>query len=528
MKKTTFSISNVGFIVLLLAVLVLINLISINWFSRVDLTEGRIYSLSPASKEAVKTLPDRLTVKCFFTKDLPPPYSSNSQFLKDKLSEYRAHSNGNFFFEFVDPADEQDLEVQANSFQVMPIQLQVIQKEKIELKKCYMGVVFLYGDKSETIPVVQTTAGLEYDITSTIKKIIADKIPRVGFLQGHGEPAPFEEMSGITGEMQKNYEISPVDLSQGTLVPDDLDALLIIRPMTEFSEWDIFAIDQYIMQGGKLGLMAGTIDANLQETRATKKTLNLDELTANLGFRINGDLVYDYQSGMVNIQQRQGFFTIQNAIPYPFFPIIRNFNKENAIVRDLEEVSLYFPSSIDTSVADRDSAATYKFEILARTSDKSNRQSGRFEINPTRPQFKSLAFPMNGIPVAATVTGTFSSLFNEREIPALPDGGSWEGDLITSSPETRIVVVGDGKFGTDGYLSTRSNANFFQNIVDWLALDESLIHIRTREVTARPLAETTEGMKRVIKYSNIFIPAIVIILIGVIRWQIRRKYKPEL
>ncbi len=528
MKKTTFSIGNAGFIILLLAVLVLINLISINWFSRLDLTEGKIFTLSDASIETVKRLPDRLTVKCYFSKELPPPYSSNARYLKDQLEEYRARSGGNFHFEFVDPADEKDLEAQANSFQISPVQVNVVEADKIELKKVYMGMVFLYQDKSETIPLVQTTTGLEYEITSTIKRITADRIPKLGFLQGHGEAEPFSEMTGLTGALQKNYEMMPVDISDGQMVPEDLDALLIIRPETAFSEWDLFALDQYIMRGGKVGLLAGQISANLQEAQAVKRSLNLDEFTSNLGFRINSDLVIDAQCGMVNIQQRQGFFTIQNAVPYPFFPSIRNFDEENSMVRDLEEINLFFTSSIDTSIAAKDSTAEYTLRPLAWSSERSDRQASRFEINPTKPNFSNLNFPASNIPVAATVIGSFKSFFTGKERPAPREGEVYEGDYISSSPETRIAVIGDGNFATDVYLSSRSNADFFLNLVDWLAQDESLIQIRTREITARPLAVISDPMKKVVKYANILIPSIVFVLIGVIRWQIRRKFKPEL
>jgi len=529
MKKTTFSLSNISYIVLLLAVLALINLISINFFTRVDLTEGGIYSLSPASKAAVKDLSDRLTVKCYFSKDLPAPYSSTSQYLRDQLEEYRAQSNGNFYFEFVDPADEKELEAQANSFQVMPVQLNVIEKEKIELKKCYLGMVFLYQDKHETIPVVQNTAGLEYDITSTVKKITADKIPQIGFLQGHGEPAPFEEMSAMAGALQKNYQITIVDLSAGNPVPPDLNALFIVRPTQPFSDWDLFAIDQYMMKGGKLGLLASQVDANLQDGRAVRTALNIDEFTSNYGFRINGDLVTDQQCGMVNIQQRQGFFTFTNAMPYPFFPIVRNFSKDNSIVRDMENVNLYFVSSIDTSLAARDTSAGYKMEVIARTSDKANRQVGRFEINPMSPQFRTMTFTLGNLPLAAVITGSFKSFFTGKEIPVSPvEGKAFEGEFTPQSPETRIVVVGDGKFAIDQYLTSKANADFFMNMVDWLAQDESLIHIRTREVSARPLNEVSEPMKKVVKYANIFIPPLLIILIGVVRWQLRRRAKPSI
>jgi gliding-associated putative ABC transporter substrate-binding component GldG len=533
-KKRKINITTAGAILLLLGVLVLINLISINLFTRIDLTQGHIYTLAKASKEVVSKLPDRLTVKCYFSKDLPAPYSSNARYLKDQLEEYRAHSNGNFHFEFVDPASEEELEAEAQSYRIQPAQVNVVQADKIELKKVYMGMVFLYQDKHETIPLMQTTAGLEYDITSTIKKLISTEVPKIAFLQGQGEPNPFQDMSALSNALQKNYQVTMADVSNGQMIPDDVDALLIIRPTETFSEWAKFAVDQYIMKGGKVGFLINKVNANLQDARAVPNNLNIDDLTSNYGFRINNDLVYDQRCGMVNIRQQQGFFTIQNAMPYPFFPNIRNFNKTNAITRELEDLSLYFASSIDTSLANRDSAATFKMEKLAWTSEKSNKQAGRYEINPMMGRFGQMNFPLNGIPVAAIVTGKFHSFYAGKEIPKAVDAegkevsSTFTGEVINESPETRMLVMGEGNFCTDTYLGSRSNADFFLNLTDWLSQDESLIHIRTREITARPLTDTSESAKRVAKYANIFFPSVIVVLIGVVRWQIRRKQKPEL
>ena len=524
-KKGKINLSGISVIILLLGVLILVNLISINMFTRIDLTEGKIFTLAKASKEAVSNLPDRITVKAFFTKDLPAPYSSNARYLRDQLEEYRANSKGNFHFEFVDPATEKELETEAQSYQISPVQLQVVEADKIEVKKGYMGMVFFYGDKRETIPLVQTTAGLEYEITSTIKKITSERTPRIGFLSSEGEINYREEMSMLVQQLEKNYETISVDITGNKMIPGDLDALLIIRPTIEFSDWTLFCLDQYIMKGGKVGFLVSKINANLQDGRAARYNLKLDSFTENFGFRINDDLVYDRRSGMINVQQRQGFFSFTSAMPYPFFPILREFNPEVNMVRDLEELALYYPSSIDTSAAIDDT--TFQVIPLMWTSEKSNTQSGRFNINPMDPSFRNITFPKSRIPMGAVVIGSFSSYFEGKDIPN-PGGGEepYIGEFLSRSPETRLVVIGEGNFVQDQFLSSMSNADFFMNMVDWLAQDESLIHIRTREVTSRPLVETSVGVKKTVKYANIFLPAVIIILIGVIRWQIRRKQKP--
>jgi ABC-type uncharacterized transport system involved in gliding motility auxiliary subunit len=85
--------------------------------------------------------------------------------------------------------------------------------------------------------------------------------------------------------------------------------------------------------------------------------------------------------------------------------------------------------------------------------------------------------------------------------------------------------VGDADFCQDQGIRGGSNLTFFMNIVDWLTQDESLITIRSREVTSRPLDEVSDGRRRLIKYANIFGPPILVVLIGLWRWRNRRQAK---
>src|SRR5512139_2738532 len=103
MKKKTWSIASVSTLLVVAAILIVINLIGLRLFARADLTENKIYTLSKASRNVVASLADRMTVKAYFTKDLPPPYNSNARYVKDALEDYRAYGGGNFHFEFVDP-----------------------------------------------------------------------------------------------------------------------------------------------------------------------------------------------------------------------------------------------------------------------------------------------------------------------------------------------------------------------------------------------------------------------------------------
>jgi ABC-type uncharacterized transport system involved in gliding motility auxiliary subunit len=136
--------------------------------------------------------------------------------------------------------------------------------------------------------------------------------------------------------------------------------------------------------------------------------------------------------------------------------------------------------------------------------------------------------------VAAVVYGPFHSYFEGKPIPAASDSAeapvpSLEDSTRSLSPPSRIVVVGDGEFFVDRKGGgDRDNLLFFQNLVDWLMQDEDLIGIRSREVTDRPLRTVSEPTKRVVKYANMLGSPLLVVVLGLLAWQLRRRRKVEL
>jgi ABC-type uncharacterized transport system involved in gliding motility auxiliary subunit len=251
--------------------------------------------------------------------------------------------------------------------------------------------------------------------------------------------------------------------------------------------------------------------------------LQMDDWFENYGFKVNDDLVADLQnSGMLTIQQQEGFFTMMSQKPYPLIPSFRDFDRTNTMVKDLERLSLFYTSSIDTSAASKQGLHA---EILVQSSDASMVQRGNYNISPTQ-AWNPEMFNQGPYAVAAVVSGSFPSWFKGKPVPAANDSAVVDPDLQTleQSVENRIVVVGDGEFFVDQKGGNdRDNFQFFQNMVDWLLQDEDLIAIRSRDVTDRPLEPVSEPTKRFVKYGNILGSPLLVILIGLGLWQARRR-----
>ena len=97
----------------LFIMLFLLNAISKNWFFRWDLTDNNMYSLSASSESVVDQIDDLLTMKIYFSDDLPGEYANNRRYLQDLLEEFEAISDGNIRFEFFRPEDDQNIEQEA-------------------------------------------------------------------------------------------------------------------------------------------------------------------------------------------------------------------------------------------------------------------------------------------------------------------------------------------------------------------------------------------------------------------------------
>ncbi|HEY6950917.1 MAG TPA: Gldg family protein [Bacteroidota bacterium] len=499
---------------LLLGILVLVNFISVRLFGRLDLTKEKVYTLSDASKKLVGGLDDRITVKAYFTEELPAPYNNNRRAVLDILNDYRAYSKGNIQYEFINPQGDKG-EQDAREQGIPPVEVQVVNNDKLEVKRGYLGLVMQYEDKKEVIPVVQNLSSLEYDITSAMKRLTTVVKKKIGYTQGHDEPT-LDKLRQATQSVSKQYDFVPVDLSKGQPIPADISALLVIAPTKKFDDSSKLAIDQFLMRGGKIAFLLNKMSANLnsQYRFAQATDIGLDDLLQQYGVRVNADLIRDQQCANITVSQMQGPFQIQSQVPFPFLPAASNFDRNNPIVKDLQAVVFYFVSSVDTTPA---SAKGLQAEVMIRSSKRSGRQSGFVMLDPFQ-RGTPADYTESGIPMAVVVHGSFKSLYEGKQPPP----------PLTQSPDTRIIVVGDGDFMQDQFLGNKGNLLLFENIVDYLADDAGLITIRSKDVAQPPLEVVSDGTKNLLKYGDLFLPPLVIIGYGLFRWRRRTAIKRSL
>lgn len=166
---------------LFVVLVVLLNLVCRRAYLRFDLTAPKSYSLSKASRQAVKTLTEPLSIKVYFSDNLTAPYSNVQQYLSDLLVEYKGAANKNFSYSFVDMGNPKN-QREASDCGLHQIQIQEVKNSEIGFKQAFMGLAIFYADEIDTIDAITSTASLEYTLTSKISSMIqkADALAGIG------------------------------------------------------------------------------------------------------------------------------------------------------------------------------------------------------------------------------------------------------------------------------------------------------------------------------------------------------------
>src|SRR5690606_40007025 len=177
---------------LVIAIVVMLNLLAGEFHFRLDLTEGRQYSLSKATKDILQGLDEPVTIKAYFSANLPPHIQQTRRDFQDMLVEYGSRSRGDVMFEFINPNADEAREQEAVEKGIRPVMINVREKDQMKQQKAYLGAIVSRGEKQEVIPLIQPGAAMEYALSTAIKKLSIEDKPQSGFLQGHGEAGSYE------------------------------------------------------------------------------------------------------------------------------------------------------------------------------------------------------------------------------------------------------------------------------------------------------------------------------------------------
>jgi gliding-associated putative ABC transporter substrate-binding component GldG len=509
---------------LLTGVLVAATIVAQRWFARWDLTERREYTLAPATKKLLAALDDQVVVNAYFSRELPPYLTPLRRQVQDVLEEYRAFSRGHLDLEFVDPGSDPGSEQRMRSLGIPKLQLEVLERDQFQLSNVYLGLVLLHAGRQEVIPVIQDTGNLEYELTAALLRLTSPRRKAIGWLGAPEVDPRARAADPLRRELGRLYDLRDLRAEGLAVIPEEIATLVVAGPR-ELGEPARFAIDQFVMRGGRAVFLVDHFEMPEGSLGALPVESGVHDLLERYGVKVARDVVGEPRRN-APAAFSSGF--MQFRIAYPWWIRIpgADLDRENPVTSRLEDLVLPWASSLEP-VAPAPAGVTAT--VLAKSSREAFSVSGDYDFSP-QPRSRETAgqkTPAAGRPLAVLLSGKFPSFWRDKAPPAGAAGASAP-QVRGESPETSILVLGTSRLAEPEFLRQfPENGAFLLNAVDWMTFGPDLIGIRSRVSDERVLGPASERTKAAIKLLNVVGVPLLVALIGIVRLNARRRRGSE-
>jgi len=566
-------------------------------------TEGLEYKLTTAIQKmnnkisALLSLPGKINIKLFLSSSLESvgPYmgirnlSRIPDEMKTIVEKLNQKNYGKLEFKFLNPTQDQTLQAILQKFNIMTLSWPALSKGEVPPGKGAIGLVMEYGDKSLTVPLLQVIklpiigtqyqlsdmAEMEETINSNIERLI-DINEDIGYLADHGtlsltgaSPANPVQRQGQDSAtnfrtmVSQTYTFKNINLKDQS-IPENLNSLVIARPTEKFSDYELYQIDQFLMQGKSLALVLDRFNEVMpggqqgmnpgQAPVFIPLDTGLEKLLAHYGIRMQQSFVLDENCFRQQMPAQFG----GGDQPIYYAPLIKNrfINKDLDFMKNIKVlVALKIsPLELNTENIKKSSLTSYK---LISSSEKSWQMRGRINLNPMFIKPPPSSEEMQSYPLAYLIEGEFPSYFagkplpvkevdekksdndekdSEQETAEKPTGIDLSkiersGQFLSKGKPGKIFVMASADMLKNNVLDAAgqsSNATFIMNVVDYLNGREDIAVMRGKEQRFNPLEDTQAGTKTFVKAFNIAGLPILVVIFGLGVWFRRHSRKKHI
>lgn len=385
---------------------------------------------------------------------------------------------------------------------------------------------------------------LEFEFTDAIRLLSQEASKSIAFIEGHNEISR-TYVYDAEEVLSKYYTVNRGQIGNEINILDNFDAVIIAGPLSKYSETDKYILDQYIMSGGKvLWLIDGAFYshqdlAQLGHSASMKNDVNLDDMLFSYGVRINSNLIQDNQCVSTYLMSDEGAQSA-SVVPSYFQPLLIP-SQDFSITKDIRDVKAGFASSIDIV----NNSPDVTKHVLLTTSANTHlvKVPDMIDFDIAKIQNNKGYFDLQFVPVAVSLEGVFTSLFQNRKMPDSIKADGYKTKNI--SERTKMIIVSSSDIITNeiqgqgqssqvlpmGYdrVSQQQfgNRDFIVNAVNWLTGDDGLMQLRTKQQKLYILNKK-EAYENRNQYAilNIAFPVFFIALImGSISLYRKRKYE---
>jgi ABC-type uncharacterized transport system involved in gliding motility auxiliary subunit len=485
---------------------------------RLDLTQNRLYTLSPGTQQVLAELKEPVNLYFYFSREaaakqapLLLPYATR---VREFLEELAARSGGKIHLALVDPQPFSDDEDRAAEFGLQPLRGGTGET-------LYFGLTGTNStDGRSSIPSFQADREefLEYDVAKLINDLGTVKKPVIGLMSSLALQGQFNPMTGQMGEpwpiltqLQDLFTMRPLTADVDR-IDKEIDVLMLVHPKA-LPPKTLYAIDQFVMRGGRVllfldpnagGDTSGQDPSNPLAGAMADHSSDLKPLLAAWG------VDYDPSKVVGDLDLGLEVRTSMQAPPIRHIGILglaqRDMNQKDVVSASLDKINL----ATAGFVAAHPGAKTTFEALLQSSSSAAPIPAQRFNalLDPAtlRDGFKPTGVRYA---LAARITGPVESAYPQGLPPDLKAApGPPAAHLAKSSAPANIVVIADTDLLMDYmWVQTRevfgqrvaqafaNNGDLVANILDNLSGSSALISVRGRATFSRPF-ERVEALRR--------------------------------
>jgi ABC-type uncharacterized transport system involved in gliding motility auxiliary subunit len=480
---------------------------------RLDLTAEKAFTLSPGTKKILGKLESRVAIRFYCTQGsaMPPAFRTYAQHIEDLLGEYQQAANGKVVIQKFDPQPDSDAEDSAHLDGVEGQPTSAFGGDKV-----YLGLVVSMLDQKVAIPWLppEREKMLEYDISRAIARVVNPTPAVIGLMSAlpvfGSQPNPMMQQMGqaasepytFVSELKKDFTVREIPMT-ASKIDDDIGVLLVDHPR-DITETTQYAIDQFVLRGGKLlafldphaffdqqhdqqhAQMAQVLGESSGQSslptllKAWGLDMDINKVVADITFEGHG----------------------QNGSVLPTILMVNKdgINRDDIVTGQIDNLLFAYTGAFTGKPADG-----LKETVLVHSSSESELVEGVTASIAAEQIAKD--FKASGVEYALAVrlTGKFKTAFPEGAPKPAKDDKEEAKDLSKDTPlkesktEGVVILVADSDMLADqacvqvqnfmGYRLVRpvnGNLNLVQSFVEQLAGDSDLITLRSRASLNRP------------------------------------------
>ena len=518
-KKTeTLLYSAIGVGAMLLIVIA-VNLIATEVKGRLDLTQGKIYTLSDGTKNILKKLDSPVEIRFYYSAKearMPSQFKTYARRVEDLLNEFKQASGGNVEIKKYDPEPDSDAEDLAN--------LDGVEGKMLPTgEKIYLGLAVSLDPQKAALPFLPLDREklLEYDISRAISQVFSTNKPVIGVMT----PLPImgaamnpmmmrmgqqgQDAWAFITELKRDFEVKTVPM-EAEKIDDDIKVLLVVHPK-EIKDAAQYAIDQFVMRGGKL--IACLDPMSLADQQKPQSPMmpampggasNLDKLLKAWGLTFETTKVVADMNYARKLQTRGNQTEI---VPTLLFLTDQAINKEDVVTSQTDELLFVFPGVFTGTPV-----SGLKQTVLLKTSKQSQLvEPFMASMSPSKvvDDFNASDTQYN---LAVRLEGKFKTAFpdgkpeapktdEEKKDEAKPEDKAKD-TLKETKGDNAVLLIGDTDWLSDQFSvqiqnffgqkiiqPRNSNLALVQNVVEQFSGDQNLIGVRSRATLNRPFTK---------------------------------------